>query len=174
MRTPLGIMIVAAALAVSGCSNKGLRDIRAPGPGPDEFSVLPSKPLTAPRDYAVLPAPTPGGVNLVDPNPVAEAAVALGGRGSAYDGNAVPSSDAALVTASSRYGVPSNTRQALEQEDAEFRKKQGRMTRIRLFPVDRYKQVYKKQTLNASQQADGYRRAGVPTPAAPPTTRQKD
>lgn len=169
MRRSLGLIVIAAAIAVSGCSpKKGLRDLRAPGPGPDEFSILPTKPLTAPKDYQVLPAPTPGGANLTDPNPAADAVVALGGRSSAIDTNGVPSSDAALVTASSRYGVPSNTREVIAQEDADYRKRQGRLTGIKLFPVDRYEQAYRKQSIDPYQQTERFRRAGFGTPTAPP------
>ncbi|TMV04824.1 DUF3035 domain-containing protein [Ruegeria sediminis] len=168
MRTPLATIILTAAVAVSGCSEKGLKDIKPQGAGPDEFSVLPVKPLTAPKDYSFLPAPTPGGANLTDPNPQAEAVVALGGSAAALNARQVPSQDQALITASSRYGVPANTRQVLAQEDAEFRKRQGRFTRIRLFPVDRYEQAYRKQSLDPYKQVQGLRRQGYDTPAAPP------
>ncbi|SDC66493.1 DUF3035 domain-containing protein [Ruegeria marina] len=169
MRAPLALIVIATAVAVSGCSSKGLRDIRPQGTGPDEFSVLPVKPLTQPKDYAVLPAPTPGGANLTDPNPMGDAVVALGGRESALDpGQGVPSSDQALVSASSRYGVPANTRVALAQEDADFRKRQARWTRVRLFPVDRYEQAYRKDAIDPFRQSQVFRRAGAATPSAPP------
>ena len=77
MRMPRTIAYL-LTLAVAGCSNASLRNLQPPGPGPDEFSVLPVKPLTQPKDYAFLPAPTPGGGNLTDPNPKADAVVALG------------------------------------------------------------------------------------------------
>ncbi len=169
MRAPLGMVILSAALAVAGCSDKGLRDLRAPGTGPDEFMILPTKPLTAPQDYQVLPAPTPGGTNLTDQYPKADAVAALGGRPSALEGGAgIPASDAALVAASSRYGVPANTRVALAEEDAKFRKRQSRMTRIRLFPVDRYQQAYRKQSLDPFAQTDLFRTRNAGTPTSPP------
>ncbi len=169
MRMPRSIVVLTATLAIAGCSDIGLRHLRAPGPGPDEFSVLPVKPLTQPQDYAVLPAPTPGGANLTDPNPKADAVAALGGNPAALNPNgAIPSTDAALVTASSRYGVAPDTRQVLAQEDAEFRKRQGRWTRLRLFNVDRYEQVYRREALDANAQNEAARRAGIETPSAPP------
>ena len=119
MRLPRSIFAVTLAFAAAGCSDIGLRHLQAPGPGPDEFSVLPVKPLTQPKDYAFLPAPTPGGGNLTDPNPKAEAVAALGGNAAALNPNtAIPSTDAALVTATSRYGVPANARQVVNAEDA--------------------------------------------------------
>ncbi len=169
MRLPRSLLAVTLAFAVAGCSNIGLRHLEAPGPGPDEFSVLPVKPLTQPKDYKFLPAPTPGGANLTDATPKADAVVALGGNAAALNANtAIPSSDAALVTASSRYGVPANTRQVIDTEDAAFRKKQGRWTRLRLFKVDRYSQVYRREALDADLQTEAARRAGIETPSAPP------
>lgn len=78
MRIPLAIIGLICAVAVSGCGRKELRDIRSTGTGPDEFLVLPPKPLSAPEDYTALPTPTPGGQNRSDVNPQAEAVVALG------------------------------------------------------------------------------------------------
>lgn len=169
MRVPLSLVILGAAVAVSGCSNQGLRDLRAPGTGPDEFMILPAKPLTAPQDYAVLPAPTPGGSNLTDQNPTADAVAALGGNPAALNPNTgIPSSDAALVTAASRKGVSPNTRVALAEEDAKFRKRQARSTRFRLFPVDRYKQAYRKQSLDPFKQTELFRSRNAGTPTSPP------
>lgn len=168
MRLPLVPITLIAALGLAGCANKGLRVIRAPGTGPDEFAVLPVKPLTAPEDYSALPAPTPGGTNLTDPTPVADAAIALGAREGALTATAVPGSDTALVAAASRYGVPANTREVVAQEDAEFRKRRGRFTGIRLFPVDRYQQAYARERIDADAQQEALRRSGVQTPTAPP------
>jgi hypothetical protein len=157
-----------AITALAGCGNKPLHDIRQQGNGPDEFSIIPAKPMTAPEDYAFLPPPTPGGVNRTDRDPSGEAIVALGGKPSASNAGGIPSSDAALVTASSRYGVEQNVRGSLAAEDADFRKRQGRMTQIKLFPVDRYEQVYRKQKLDPFYQSERYRRAGAITPTSPP------
>ncbi|WP_146346331.1 DUF3035 domain-containing protein [Falsiphaeobacter marinintestinus] len=168
MRVPFGAVMAIAALAVTACGNKPLHNIRQTGDGPDEFSILPSKPLTAPKDYAFLPPPTPGGGNLTDRDPSSEAIIALGGRASTQSTTQIPSSDAALVTASSRHGVEPDVRDSLTQQDEEFRKRQGRLTAIKLFPVDRYEQVYRKQKLEPFSQADAFRRAGVATPSSPP------
>ena len=169
MRMPRAIIALTLAAAVAGCSDIGLRHLEAPGPGPDEFSVMPVKPLTQPKDYAFLPAPTPGGANLTDPNPNADAVAALGGNpGALNPGTGISSSDGALVTASSRYGVSPNTRQVLAQEDADFRKRQSRWTRLRLFKVDRYSQVYKRNSIDPQVQTEALRRQGVETPSSPP------
>lgn len=168
MRGPLGAIVIAGVFALAGCADQGLRVIRAPGSGPDEFAVLPVKPLTAPQDYAALPPPTPGGANLTDPTPVADAVTALGGNGAALAAAAVPSSDTALVRTASRYGVPANTREVLAQEDADFRRRKERFTNIRLFKVDRYSQAYSGQSINPYATEEAFRRAGRQTPSSPP------
>ncbi len=170
MRIPLSVVILAGAAVVAGCANTGLRDLRAPGTGPDEFMIVPAKPLTQPRDYTALPPPTPGGANLTDQYPAEDAMAALGGRPDALRSTAVPASDAALVAAAGRYGVPANIRSALDEADAEFRRRQGRMTRIKLFPVDRYSQAYAKEALDPFQQTELFRRRGIATPTSPPAT----
>lgn len=169
MRMPRALFALTLAALAAGCSDIGLRNLEPPGAGPDEFSVLPVKPLTEPKDYQFLPAPTPGGANLTDPNPKADAVVALGGNAAALNPNtSVPSSDAALVTASSRYGVPANTRQTVNQEDADFRDRQSRWTRLRLFKIDRYAEVYKRDAIDPYQQTEAFRRRGYETPSSPP------
>ena len=169
MRVPLAAIILTMAVGVAGCSDKGLRTVRSTGTGPDEFKVLPVKPLTAPKDYQVLPAPTPGGTNLVDLDPKADAVAALGGNPAALNPNGpVPASDGALVAQTSRYGVPANIRTALAESDEEFRKRKARSGRIRLFPVDRYEQVYRPQALEPFAQNEWFRNYGAATPTAPP------
>lgn len=163
------VLILGLGVGLAGCSNKPLHDIRSNSDGPDEFMVVPVNPLTAPQDYDVLPAPTPGGSNLVDQNPEADAIVALGGRPSALDATGgTPASDQALIASTSRYGVPSNTREALAQQDAEFRKRQARWSGFKLFPVDRYSQAYRRETIDPFPINDAFRQSGRETPTAPP------
>ncbi len=168
MRVPLGAIILSGMLVLSGCASKGLRQFEPAGSGPDEFMILPNKPLTAPKDYAVLPAPTPGGANLVDQNPLSDAVVALGGRASALDAQGVPVSDATLVAQASRYGVPSNTRVVLAEEDAAFRKRKRRFSGLQIFPSDRYSQAYSREALDRFGETERFRQAGFPTPSSPP------
>ena len=160
--------VLIAVFAVSACSNQGLRDLRSNSGGPDEFLILPSKPLTAPANFAELPEPTPGGTNLTDPQPKADAIAALGGRPSALNDQGVPASDAALVAHVSRNGVPQGVRTTMAQEDEAFRKRRGRLTQFRLFPVDRYNQVYNRQKLDPFAEERRFRRAGIATPTNPP------
>ncbi len=167
MRLSPGIIIV-AALALAGCSGGGLRELSRASAGPDEFLVLPNKPLTAPPEYNSLPTPTPGGANLVDQHPIADAAAALGGRPELYANNGVPTSDGGLLAQTSRYGVPPNTRVILAEEDAQFRKRKATLSKFRLFKVDRYEQSYKSQTIDPFTQAGALLNAGIRIPTAPP------
>jgi hypothetical protein len=160
-------VIVLALLFCAGCANKGLRDLRTNSDGPDEFMIQPAKPLTAPDNYADLPAPTPGQGNLTDRSALAEGVTALGGKPQA-DSTGVPSSDGALVRHASRFGVTSGIREDLAETDAKFRKRKARFTQIRIVPVDRYNQAYKRQALDANREARRWRRAGARTPSAPP------
>lgn len=169
MRIRFGLIVLAAALAASGCAQKGLRDLRKPGTGPDEFLILPAKPLDAPASFSTLPPPTPGGSNITDQNPQADAVAALGGNPAAMvPAGSAPARDSALVTAASRYGVQPAVRETLATEDAEFRSRNRVLTQLKLFPVDRYEQLYRRQSLDAQSEIERFRRAGIETPAAPP------
>lgn len=167
---PASSVILILALSLAACGeNKGLRELSDPAAGPEEFTILPNKPLEKPENYSALPAPTPGQANRVDATPKQDAVAALGGNPARLADQGVPNSDSALVASASRYGVPANIRQTTSAEDAAFRKRRGRFTNIRLFKTDRYVQVYKRQVLDAHDTLDAYRRAGRKTPSAPPS-----
>ena len=176
MRTGIAtLMMMAAALTLSACSGYErdirLRDVRSVSPGPDEFSVLPGKPLQAPKSFSELPTPTPGSVNLTDQNPMADGIAALGGNPSRMQDTGVPASDGALVRHASRNGVDPNVRAELAAEDEDFRRRKSRFTKIRLARQDLYNKIYQRETLNPRRTWNRYRAAGVRTPTAPPATR---
>lgn len=161
-----GFVLVAA---VSACGEPRLRDLKSGSEGPDEFSVTPSLPLEQPESFDVLPQPTPGGRNITDVSPQADLAAALGGR---LDTTArPPATDSGLVTYASRNGVTPDIRANLAAEDAEFRRRRGRFTNIRLFPEDRYDLVYEREILDPFATADALRRSGIDVPTAPPRRR---
>lgn len=160
-------------LMLSACSgNDGLRQLNRPPRGPDEFKVLPSKPLQEPESYTFLPTPTPGGANRTDPTPDADAVAALGGNAAAQNTGSIPARDGTIVNYSNRYGVTPNIRQELAQEDADFRKRQGRFTNIRIVPVDRYNQAYKRYALDPFAETERFRDAGILVPSSPPEKAQ--
>jgi len=159
------VTLVLAALAVAGCSGKDrrLRDFRDMNNGPEEFAVEPKKPLEMPK-VAELPVPTPGAGNRSDLTPKADTYAALGGRAG---GGSSPATDSALIAHASRKGVAPNVRETMAEEDADFRRRRGRFTHIKLFKVDRYSDVYRGQGTNQKQENERFRRAGVKTPSAP-------
>ena len=154
-------------LVLAACANTGLRDLRNPSDGPDEFMIQPAKPLQEPPSYSELPPPTPGQGNLTDRSALAEGTEAFGGRHDAGTGG-IPATDGALVRHASRLGVAANIREDLAETDAAFRKRKQRFTQFRIVPVDRYNQAYKRQTLDAQVEASRWRRAGARTPSFPP------
>lgn len=167
MRLMRPFVIMLMMVSLTACANTGLRTVQSTGNGPDDFLVNPTKPLQQPESYKALPAPTPGSNNLVDPTPLADAAAALGGRRGDPNG-AIPGRDGAVVQHASRFGVETNVRGALAAEDEKFRKRKARFTQIRLVPIDRYNEAYKRFALDPQKVAREYRRAGIATPSAPP------
>ncbi len=164
--TILKALSLTALLALTACGgDRGLRDLRSAGDGPDEFSVSPVRPLEIPADDS-LPEPTPGGSNLSDPSPNADAIAALGGNPAAAVRGGIPSADAALVAGAGRFGVESGIRATLAEEDRRFRARAGRFS---LFArSDRYFRAYARQALDAHAELQRLRAAGVQTPSAPP------
>ncbi|MEO9820885.1 MAG: DUF3035 domain-containing protein [Paracoccaceae bacterium] len=164
------LLIILSALMLSACGEPSLRELRNPGEGPDEFIVAPPLPLQEPESYSSLPQPTPGGANITDPRPLDDVAASLGGQRSSSSGP-VPGADAGIVSYASRKGVAPNIRSQLAKEDAAFRKRQARFANIKLFPVDRYADAYRRQAINPEKVARIFRRAGIVTPTAPPASR---
>lgn len=160
----------AALLSVAGCGKSEkmpqLMNIRADTAGPDEFSIVPPKPLAMPEDLADLPAPTPGAGNRTDATPDDDAILALGGT----PGNAggVPAADGALVNSAGRHGVNSNIRPTLASEDLDYRRKNNGRVLQRLFSVNVYYSAYGKMSLNQQAELLRWRKAGAKTPSAPP------
>ena len=174
MRLPvLSMMILTMALSACGSRDRDikLRRFKDSGGGPNEFAILPGKPLQAPEDFAALPAPTPGGANLTDQNPLADGVAALGGNPTAVTGTAVAAGDSALVQHSARYGVNPGIRQVLATEDADVRRRRGRVNILNIGKNDDYVLAYKRQWLDSHAEAQRLRRLGIATPSSPPPSR---
>ena len=165
---PASSLILILALGLTACGDTTLRDLTDPAAGPEEFDIIPNKPLETPENFTSLPVPTPGQANLSDATPKKDAVAALGGRPALLDAQGVARSDATLVANASRFGVPADIRETTATEDAAFRKRKGRFSNIRLFKTDRYGSVYKRETLDGQQTIETFRRAGRKTPTAPP------
>lgn len=158
-----------AVVALAGCGRGDgeprLLNLSTSGTGPDEFAILPTRPLEQPEDYAALPPPTPGGTNRTDPTPEVDLAVALGGRAEAVARGGV---DGGVVTHASRFGVAPDIRARLAAEDLEYRRANDGRLLERLFNVNVYYRAYRPQALDQYRELERFRAAGVRTPAVPP------
>ena len=170
MRAAKGRAVIAVATMVTlaACGGGGdpkLMNLRA-GSGPDEFAIVPPKPLEMPENLSDLPEPTPGGFNRTDQNPEADAAVALGGKPSAAGG--IPAGDSALYAHAARFGVDGGIRATLASEDLEWRRNNNGRPLERLFNVNVYYRAYSKQRLDQQAELARWRKLGVRTSSAPP------
>lgn len=173
MRAEIGKigLVLVAMLALGACGNDTdprLMNVRAGTSGPDEFAILPTKPLQIPTDLAALPAPTPGGANLTDPTPTADAVVALGGSRAALASRGVPAADAGLLSHVAQYGGSSDIRTVLAAEDLDYRRKNNGKLLERLFNVNVYFQAYLPMTLDQAAEIERWRKLGIRTVGAPP------
>ena len=162
-RKSLGIGLVLLELAACEQGDPTLLNLRATGEGPDEFGVLPTRPLEMPADLNALPAPTLGGQNRVDPDPEADVAAALGG-----DVNRAAAGSNSLMTHATRFGVAAGIRDALAREDLEFRRQNDGRLLERIFNVNVYHRAYRQMALDRYRELERMRAAGIRTPAAPP------
>lgn len=173
MRSAKVVLAIAGAalLALTACSEKApeLMNLRSDSNGPDEFAILPPKALELPTSLADLPAPTPGGANLTDPQPQNDAITALGGSPPATSGV----SDAGLYNYATRQGVTPGIRETLAAEDLKFRQKNNGRPLERLFNLNVYYRAYAKQSLDQHAELARWRAAGARTPAAPPPKKAK-
>ncbi len=162
------VIAVAAMVTLAACGGKGdpqLMNLRS-GQGPDEFAIVPPKPLEMPENLSDLPEPTPGGFNRTDQNPEADAAVALGGKPSAAGG--IPAGDSALYAHAARFGVDGGIRATLASEDLDWRRDNNGRPLERLFNVNVYYRAYSKQRLDQQAELARWRKLGVRTSSAPP------
>lgn len=166
-------VLLVAALAVAGCgSSRGIGRLiannAAGSDGPDEFGIVPTKPLELPENYTELPEPTPGARNLVDPLPQHDAVAALGGRPERLDSDRVLPGEGALLAAAQRRGTASNIREVLAAEDAQIREDNGPRLLERWFGTDTYFRTYEDQSLDARAANERARRRGIRTPTVNP------
>lgn len=165
-RNFLAAGLVLALAACGGGGEPNLLNIKqSRADGPDEFAVLPTKPLEMPEDMAALPEPTPGGANRTDPTPEADLARALGGNPEVLTRG---SSDGALVAHASRYGVNPQIRAELAAADLEYRRQNDGRLLERIFNVNVYFRAYRPMELDQYAELERLRRAGIRTSAVPP------
>ena len=114
---------IIGSMMLSACSDTPpkLRDLYDPYAGPEEFAISPNLELEMPQDLASLPAPTPGGKNLTDPNPKGDAIALLGGDPNRVTASQSGTRDGALLTYATRFGFDPNIRETVSEEDRRFR-----------------------------------------------------
>ncbi|QHQ37415.1 DUF3035 domain-containing protein [Algicella marina] len=162
-----GFLAVLALSACGGSDDTSLveRVSASNKTSPDEFAVLPQKPLVLPESLDELPPPTPGAGNRTDLTPRADMIAALTGR----TGLAAPvASDGALISALSRAGVTPDIRSVVRAEDAEFRRRNRGLLLERVFDKDTEYLIYRRQRLDPETEAARLRRQGLQVPPVPP------
>ena len=147
--------------ACSGSETPSLMNIRAGADGPDEFALVPTKPLEMPDSMAELPEPTPGAGNRADPQPRGDAVAALGGNARA--GSQAPE----VVAYAARHGSDADIRGRLAAEDEEYRRRNRGRLLERVFNRNTYYDAYSPMALDRQRELDRWRAAGARTPAAP-------
>lgn len=172
MRKMIAVLVLggAALLMLSACGGSDreprLMNLRSSTNGPDEFSILPPKPLELPTDLAALPEPTPGAGNRTDQNPMGDAIAALGGTQPVANG--VPVADAGLINHAARFGAAAQIRTTLAAEDLRYRQTNRGRPLEQLFRVNTYYSAYSRFWLDAYAELGKWRALGVATPSAPP------
>ena len=162
-------VVTASLLVLAACSSKtppNLMNIRSETDGPDEFAILPPKPLAMPESLTALPAPTPGGENRTDPHPMDDALVARGGKPNTT--GKVAAADASLYNYANREGITPGIRQTLATEDYDFRRAHNGRILERMVGQNVYFKAYKNYALDQYAELLKWRKRGVQTPAAPP------
>lgn len=167
----IAVLATLCAAALAGCNRNRepqLMNLRSQTQGPDEFAILPTKPLEMPEDIAALPEPTPGGTNITDPTPDADAVAALGGNPEALTRTGIGRGDGGLVSHAARFGVTQDIRTVLAAEDLDWRRRNDGRLLERVFNVNVYFKAYRKMSLDQHAELERWRRAGVKTVGAPP------
>ena len=168
MRTIALMIGMAAATALGACSSDPkLNNLKAGRSGPDEFSILPTRSLSMPPDLAVLPAPTPGGSNITDPNPQGDAVAALGGNPERLRDKGIGAADQALVAQATRTGMDPTIRQTLATEDARWRSRNGPRLLERVFGSSVYQRAYAPMALDGVEEQLRWQKAGAISSTSP-------
>ncbi|MFT3690386.1 DUF3035 domain-containing protein [Paenirhodobacter sp.] len=170
MRATIGKLGIAGAVAVlvaacGGPEKPELMHLRKTTQGPDEFAIVPTKPLTMPENLSLLPAPTPGGRNITDPTPEADAVTALGGRPGAG-----VAADGAFIAQIGRFGTDPAIRQSLATEDLQWRRDHDSRLLERMFSISTYFKAYAPMALDQIAESERWRARGLRTPASPPSS----
>jgi hypothetical protein len=157
------VALVVAPLVLAGCSGGLAGSLRRAGVGasPDEFMVLPTRPLEMPESFAALPPPQLGTPNRVDYHPHREAIAGLTGRPAVATANG----SALVVRAGPR---DPQIRAELGAEDVEWRQTHRGLLLERVFARDQDDVTYEQMMLDAPAEFERMRAGGARVPAASP------
>ena len=164
------MVLVGLCAGMSACGQRGDRssliNLRQSAIAPDEFLVVPQKPLETPSDLRSLPAPVPGEKPLVEIDFEASLFAALGGGQTS--GSSVPASDRSFVAAAqAQFGVTRDIRDVLRAEDQAYRDRySGRLER--LAKKREAARLYDPMLLDPLAELARLRALGVSVPAVPP------
>ncbi len=165
-------VLLGAALVLTACGNRdkdpSLMNVRSASRSPDEFVILPTKPLQLPEDMASLPDPTPGGANITDPTPEADAIAALGGNPARLGQTSIAAGNGGLVSYAARFGTSPDIRGVLAAEDIEYRRDNDGRLLERIANVNVYYRAYAPMSLDQYSELERWRKAGAKTVGAPP------
>ncbi|MBK4214494.1 DUF3035 domain-containing protein [Paracoccus caeni] len=162
----IGMTALAGLTACGGDTQ--LMNIESGQDTPDEFAILPSKPLSMPPDLALLPQPTLGGTNITDPTPQADAVAALGGNPARLQDQGIAAADQALVAQANRGGTDPNIRATLAEADLRWRSGNRRRPLEALFGTSVYQRAYRPMALDSREEQTRWQRAGAITSTSPP------
>ncbi len=166
----LPALALLAVTALAGCEGGLAGSLRSAGVGgsPDEFLVLPTRPLVIPSELESLPPPTPGSDNLVDYKPNEEAITGLTGRSTVPQG----ANGQALVAAAGP--VDPHVRARLNGEDAVYREANRGLLLERWFAQNQEALIYETMILDAGDEYERFQSMGVRQPSAPPQLLEDD
>jgi hypothetical protein len=165
-----GAIAMMAMLAVAGCSaprgdGTDLMNLKSKD-GPDEFAILPPKPLDHARHAERVARPHAGRQQPHRPHARSRCHCGTGGQAAGPAGG-IPAADGALYAQAARYGVDAGIRDVLAGEDLEWRRDNKGRILERLFNVNVYYRAYRKQSLDQHAELEFWRARGVRTPLGP-------
>jgi len=171
--------LLAVLLAVAGCDSIGdpLEAIGARVPAPDEFQVMPRKPLEMPAT-AQLPEPSLGAPSPLEPNPRAEAMAALFGPAAAAGaGTAAPSaSERALLSSANAAAGSGDVRVQLDKDKSRQAVNTPYVppTLGELITGNAARKVDESELLDPEAEALRLQQQGIATPANPNAVAEED
>lgn len=135
--------------------------------GPDEFLVIPTKPLIMPDNYSNIPLPILGMINRVQYEPRKDILRAFGGNPNLSASKKIKSNEIALLRVTTRRGVDQNIRKKLQTEDLALRKSHPLKVLERIAGKSNKSIAYKGSVLDIELELKRLRKLGIPVTTRP-------